>query len=213
MSLPVFMNKIIKIIPADRVFSVTWNLSIRCNYDCMYCPTTLHDSTSPHPDLETLQNRWISIVSNTQHKSLKYKISFTGGEVTGNKNFVPFLQWLRHNYGHQIDKILITTNGSATYKYYNKLLDCVDNISFSVHSEHIDEKKFFDTVLNLHRNLPTGKHIHVCIMDEYWNVDRIKLYQQLLTNHNISHNVNQIDYSVQTRSHPIMKGKLNLANT
>jgi hypothetical protein len=131
----------------------------------------------------------------------------------GNKNFVPFLQWLRHNYGHQIDKILITTNGSATYKYYNKLLDCVDNISFSVHSEYIDEKKFFDTVLNLHRNLPTGKHIHVCIMDEYWNVDRIKLYQQLLTNHNISHNVNQINYSVQTRSHPIMKGKLNLANT
>ena len=207
------MNKIIKIIPTTKVFSITWNLSIRCNYDCMYCPTTLHDSTSPHPDLETLQNRWMSIVSKTQHKSLKYKICFTGGEVTGNKDFLPFLQWLRHNYDYQIDKILITTNGSATYKYYNSLLDWVNDISFSVHSEHIDEKKFFDTVLNLHRNLSAGKHIHVCIMDEYWNVDRINLYKQLLTAHNINHSVNQIDYSVQTRSHPIIKGKFNFANT
>lgn len=205
------MTKIIRIEPVVRVFSITWNLGARCNYDCMYCPSSLHDSTSPHKSLQELKRVWVDIVEKTQAKNLKYKISFTGGEVTGNKYFLPFLTWLRNNYADKIDKILLTTNGSATLKYYQRLLNLVDNISFSTHSEHINEQKFFDTVIALKSHLPKNKHIHVNIMDEYWNQDRIKLYSELLAKNQISHNVNRIDYSAKTRDYTVMKGKLNLA--
>ena len=205
------MNRIVRIEPVDKVFSITWNLGLRCNYDCMYCPTTLHDSTSSYKSITELKRMWYSIIDQTKNKNLKYKISFTGGEVTGNRNFIPFLQWLRDNYTEQIDKILLTTNGSATYKYYKNLLELVDNISFSMHSEHIDEQKFINTVVNLHSSMPSNKHIHVNIMDEWWNKIRIEAYCAVFSQHQISHNINQIDYSVQTRTHPILKGKLNLA--
>lgn len=205
------MPKVYKVEPTDRVFSVTWNIGTRCNYDCMYCPTTLHDSTSQHPSLILLKQRWQSIYSKTSDKNLPYKISFTGGEVSVNKSFLPLVKWLRDNYTNNIDKILVTSNGSANLGYYNRLFVLIDNLSLSFHSEHADEQKFFDLVMSLHRNLLPGKHLHVNIMNESWNQDRIPFYCKLLEEHNISHNVNQIDYSLQTRSMPIMKGKLNLA--
>jgi len=201
---------IYKIEPTDQVFSLTWNIGTRCNYDCMYCPTSLHDNYSKHVPLDLLKQRWQSIFSKTAHRNLLYKISFTGGEVTINKSFLPLLRWMRENYQDNIAKVLVTSNGSASLNYYTKLYALVDNLSLSFHSEHADEQKFFNLVTELHQNLLPGKHLHVNIMDESWNQDRIKLYQKILDQHGISNAVNSIDYSTQTRSIPIMKGKINL---
>jgi hypothetical protein len=176
----------------------------------MYCPTSLHDNYSKNVPVYLLKQRWQSIFSKTSHKNLLYKISFTGGEVTVNKGFLPFLQWIQENYQENIAKILVTSNGSASLNYYTKLYTLVDNLSLSFHSEHADEQKFFDLAIELHRNLAPGKHLHINIMNELWNQDRIKMYQQLLNKHSISNAVNNINYSMQTRSIPIMKGKLNL---
>lgn len=200
--------KIVQVDPTENYFSLTWQLGIRCNYDCMYCPATWHDNTSTHHSLDTLKQTWISILANTNRPA--YKISFTGGEVTGSRAFLPFLKWLRAEYATIKFKILLTSNGSATYKYYQQLYDYVDNISFSMHSEHIDERKFFDTVISLHSNIDKSKHLHVNIMNEFWNQSRILGYQQILQEHGISNNVNEINYAVQTRSMPVFKGKLNL---
>jgi hypothetical protein len=176
----------------------------------MYCPTSLHDNYSKHVSLDLLKQRWQSIFSKTAHKNLPYKISFTGGEVTVNKSFLPLLRWMRENYQDNIAKILVTSNGSASLNYYTKLYTLIDNLSLSFHSEHADEQKFFDLAIELHQNLLPGKHLHVNIMDESWNQDRIKLYQKILDQHSISNVVNNIDYSMQTRSIPIIKGKFNL---
>jgi len=206
-------NNIIRVEPVEKFFSITWNLGRRCNYDCMYCPPELHDSVTPHHSLEKLKSYWTDIFTKTQANGLKYKISFTGGEVTGNKNLIPFLTWLRTEYSEYISKILLTTNGSATYSYYKKLFNLVDNISFSLHSEHINEQKFFDTIVKLHKTISCNNHLHVNIMNEEWNQPRIKLYTDILETYKISHMVNQIDYSKQTRTYPIFKGKLNLATS
>lgn len=205
------MPKIYKLEPTDNTFSITWNVGTRCNYDCMYCPTALHDNTSRYPNLALLQQRWQSIYSKTSSKNLPYKISFTGGEVSSNKSFLPLLEWLHNNYRNNIFKILVTSNGSASLRYYTRLFELVDNLSLSFHSEHADENKFFSQVIALHKNLSPGKHLHVNIMDESWNQSRIPLYTDLLSKHNISHNINKIDYSKATRIEPIMKGKQNLA--
>lgn len=204
------MPNIYRIEPTDQVFSLAWNIGTRCNYDCMYCPTSLHDNYSKHVSLDLLKQRWQSVFSKTAHKNLPYKISFTGGEVTVNKSFLPLLRWIRENYQDNIAKILVTSNGSASLNYYTKLYALIDNLSLSFHSEHADEQKFFDLVIKLRQNLLPGKHLHVNIMNEVWNQHRIPAYQQILDRHNISNIVNNIDYAKQTRSFPIMKGESNL---
>ena len=130
-------KKIIAIKPTNLTFTVNWNIGLRCNFDCMYCPEMYHNTTDKDLTLAEFQTHWKRIVEKTQHTKLKYKLTFTGGEVTINKNFLPFLTWLANNYKEQISECGFTTNGSASKRYY---LDAIDNsiisfISFSTHTE------------------------------------------------------------------------------
>lgn len=176
----------------------------------MYCSPEYHNDTDDYHSLEQLQKAWASLYSQSAARNLKYKISFSGGEPTVNKNFLPFIQWLRSEYNDNIAQILVTTNGSANLQYYQRLYKYVDNISFSIHSEHINESKFFSMIKILKDSIGSDRFIHVNIMNEFWNQDRIKHYVEVLSDSGISHSVNEIDYSYQTRSIPILKGKLNL---
>jgi hypothetical protein len=91
------------------------------------------------------------------------------------------------------------------------LAKLVDSISFSTHSEFFDEQKFFDKVLVINQQMiRPEKSVHVNIMDEYWNKDRIELYKQLLDANSVSYSVNEIDYGVKIRDFPVQKGRLNL---
>jgi organic radical activating enzyme len=203
-------NKIIQVTPTEEYFSVNWQLGIRCNYDCMYCSPQWHDNSSKHHSLETMQQAWQRVYEKTQYLNLPYKISFVGGELTTNKYFLPFVTWLRENYNNRLFKLMVTTNGSATFKYYGKMFEAIDNIAFSVHTEHINEKKFFDMIIQLKQTIGSSRFIQVAIMDEFWNRDRIPLYKELLDRHGISYTINRIDYNYQTRTIPIMQGHLNL---
>lgn len=203
------MNNIIDIRPIEEVFSITWMLGRRCNYDCMYCPPELHDKVSKHHDLNKLQEAWKNIHRQTGAKQLPYKISFTGGEVTANKNFLPFVSWLKENYN--VSSILITTNGSAGLKYYEKLTNYVDAISFSTHTEFMNEKVFFQKVVVLNKiMIRPKKSLHVNIMDEYWAKERIKLYERFCAKHQISFSINEINYNIKTREKILHNGQSNL---
>ena len=203
-------NQIIKIEPVPKYFSITWMLGSFCNYDCMYCPSELHDTTSRPHDLDTMQSVWKNIYKKTKHLRLPYKISFTGGEVTANKNFLPLVQWLRNTY-KDIAVIVITTNGSASADYYLRLAKNIEAISFSTHSEFMDEKIFFDKIYKVNSiMIPPKKSLHVNIMDEYWNQDRIKVYKEWLERHKISYTVNEINYTKQIRTYFVKQGKQNL---
>jgi molybdenum cofactor biosynthesis enzyme MoaA len=208
MTLPM---KIIKVTPIEKYFSLTWRITRRCNYDCHYCDRDWHDTVSPLHDQQKLQEAWINIYERTRHRGLPYKISFTGGEVTINRAFLPFVSWLRQNYGNDIFQLLVTSNGSASYNYYLKMFESIDNITFSVHSEHINEQKFFDKIISLKESMPARKFLHVAIMDEPWNQDRIPYYIELLDSHQISHSVRPIDFSHQTRDTPHLQGEMNFA--
>lgn len=203
-------ERIVAVRPIPEYFSLTWMLGSRCNYDCMYCPTELHDATSRPHDLETMQQAWRNIYAKTQHKNLLYKISFTGGEVTANRNFLPLVQWLRNNYS-DIDMILITTNGSASRRYYEELSQHVESISFSTHSEFMDEQRFFNTVKGINQLMARPKKsVHVNIMDEYWNQERIAIYKTWLDLNGISYSVNSVNYEHAVRTTILKQGKQNL---
>lgn len=197
------MDKIIKIEPIPKYFSITWMLGSFCNYDCMYCPPELHDTTSRPHDLDTMKTVWQNIYQKTNNQNLPYKISFSGGEVTANKNFLPLIEWIRNNY-KDVTMIVITTNGSASTGYYLKLAEYVEAISFSTHSEFMDEDKFFITAKELNKVMvrPT-KSFHVNIMDEFWNREGIKRYKKILEENNISYSVNEVEYKYQTRTYPL----------
>jgi MoaA/NifB/PqqE/SkfB family radical SAM enzyme len=204
-------GKIISIQPVSEYFSITWMLGSRCNYDCMYCPRELHDDVSTPHDLETMQMTWRNIYQQASTRGLEFKISFTGGEVTANKNFLPLIQWLRNDY-KDIKHIAVTTNGSASENYYLKLADKVESISFSTHSEYMDEQEFFNKSLALDKVMVRPqKSFHVNIMDEHWNQDRIPMYKKWLSDHDISYSINAINLDKKIRDYPILKGTYNLA--
>lgn len=204
------MTKIVSVQPADPSISVSWMIGSRCNYDCMYCPAELHDTTSKHPDLTQLKTAWQNIYNKTQDRGLPYKISFTGGEVTANKSFLPLIEYLKsNNFG--VDEIFITTNGSASINYYTRLAALVNGISFSTHSEFIEEQDFFNKARAVNElMIRPERSFHVNIMNEFWNQDRIDLYRSWLTRHSISYSINEIDYSKQTRNYQTLKGVYNL---
>jgi len=192
------------------MIALTWMIGARCNYDCMYCPTELHDNTSGHPDLDRLKTAWQSLYQKTKDQQLPYKISFTGGEVTANKSFLPLIEYLTTGE-FDIGQLIITTNGSASLNYYKKLARLVDAISFSTHSEHIEEKTFFSKVLAIDSMMiRPEKSFHLNIMNEFWNQDRIQLYRAWCEQRNISYSINPIDYDEQTRSTPVLQGVYNL---
>lgn len=199
---------IVRVEPVVETINLTWMLGARCNYDCMYCPAELHNNTGHAPDLEQLKTAWQNFYNKISHRQLPIKINFTGGEVTANRSFLPFVEWLGD---FDISQIVVTTNGSASKNYYLKLCGLIDSLSFSLHSEFVDEQAFFDTVLACHAiMIRPKKSVHVNIMDEFWNRERIPLYQQWCAQHQVSCSVNEIDYSRQTRTQPIMQGRLNL---
>lgn len=189
----------IKVEPVPQYFSITWMLGSLCNYDCMYCSTELHDTTSRPHDLETLQQAWSNIYRDTRYVGMPYKISFTGGEVTANKSFLPFTEWLRSNYP-EVAMILITTNGSASVRYYTRISALVDSISFSTHSEFMDEAEFFSKVRHVNAIMQRpAKSVHVNIMDEPWNQHRIPLYRDFCDRHGISFSINKINMKWRIR--------------
>lgn len=189
------LEKIVRVDPTSPMISLTWMIGSRCNYECVYCPSELHDMTSKHPDFEKLKKVWNDFYDKTNHLGLPYKISFTGGEVTANKSFLPLIEYLR-NSKFNIGQILVTTNGSAGLKYYQRLSGLVDALSFSTHSEFFNEKEFFTKVKKIDALMVRPKKsFHVNVMDEWWNQDRIELYKQWLIKNNISHSINLISFN------------------
>lgn len=195
-------KEIIRVEPTNPVFTVNWNIGLRCNFDCMYCPDMFHNLTDTDMTLAEFQTNWQNIISKTADQKLKYKITFTGGEVTVNKDFLSFVNWLADEYSEQISELGFTTNGSANKQLYLDAINIniVSFISFSTHSEFFNEKKFFETVVAVHeRGCELNKSIHVNVMDEYWNTARTKLYCEFLKRKDISHTLNRIIYTHKIR--------------
>lgn len=200
------MHEIIKITPTEDVFSISWIMHIRCNYDCMYCPPSRHNNTDKLPELQELKSYWQQIFTKTKNLNKKYKLSISGGEPTINKNVLPFLEWLRQEFSNHIHHINFITNGSASKNYYLKLCKLVDSISFSSHTEFIDKSKFLEIISACSEYMiNSNKTCHVNIMDEFWAKDIVKELSNYCQLHQINFSISPIDYSFRTREFPLIK--------
>ena len=141
--------------PHQDSIKVEWNLGKRCNYDCSYCPSSIHDNTSPHRDWTNLQGTVDRLVA----LGKPIRISFTGGEPCVNPKFAELVRYCKHV---GISWISVTTNGTMPYEFYASLP--IDQIVFSIHLEY-DWKRVFNTV------------------ESIVNLTKIKVIAQIMAHH------------------------------
>lgn len=112
----------------ENSVKVEWNLGKRCNYDCSYCPSIIHDNYSPHTDIEVLK----STVNKLNEIGKPIRISLTGGEPTVH----PKIEELIFHIKYKEMYLSITTNGTRTSDFYYSQGRIIDQYVFSLHFEH-----------------------------------------------------------------------------
>lgn len=130
------MHKVTSRWPHQDSIKIEWNIGKRCNYDCSYCPSSIHDNSSPHTDIEILKGTVDKLV--TLGKSIR--LSFTGGEPCVHPKFLELVKYCKHV---GISWVSVTTNGTLPYEFYASLP--VDQYVFSIHLEY-DWKRVFNTI-------------------------------------------------------------------
>ena len=158
--------------PHQDSIKIEWNLGKRCNYDCSYCPSSIHDNSSPHTDIEILK----ATVDKLMTLGKPIRLSFTGGEPTVHPKFKELVQYCKHV---GIGWISVTTNGTLPYDFYANLP--VDQYVFSIHLEY-DWQRVYDTVAKV--NLISSVKVIAQIMchHDYMN-EAVTIFARCLTAH------------------------------
>lgn len=133
------MYKITSRWPHQGTIKIEWNLGKRCNYDCSYCPSSIHDNTSKHTDIEILKRA----VDKIAELKKPVRLSFTGGEPCVHPKFSELIHYCKSK---GISWISVTTNGTLPFSFYNELP--VDQFVISIHFEY-DWTKVVDTIQKL----------------------------------------------------------------
>lgn len=199
-------SHLVNITPLENIFSITWIMHLKCNNDCMYCGWQ-HSAQGKVLNLEELKQRWTTVFEKTKHKNLKYKIGFTGGEVTLNRDFIPFIDWLYDNYQEHIHYAGLTSNGVVHVRHYLKLFEKINFITLSTHTESIDMDSFFEKAIILNDYAKAHNKIFmVNIMEEYWAWNEIKQMLDLCHSNNIFYGLSAINYNkTGSRTFPIFE--------
>lgn len=125
---------------ASNQKQVYWEIGRRCNYDCNYCWSWIHNNTDAHKPLEAL----MKATHNIEEKFIKgAQVNFiiSGGEPTANKDFLDWLRYL-NACGHHVS---LHSNGSRKPDYYQEIIHYGD-LNLSVHFAFYDRPKFVKVV-------------------------------------------------------------------
>ena len=115
-----------------KVLAINWSLTKRCNYDCGYCSSFVHDAVSPFVKVDYVH----TLLENCKQwcgTDRKIKWTLTGGEPFIDPNIISVLELLYNQpYTEQINTI---SNGSLPLKKYLEAAKFVAGITFSLHFE------------------------------------------------------------------------------
>jgi MoaA/NifB/PqqE/SkfB family radical SAM enzyme len=169
--------------PHQNSVKVEWNIGKRCNYDCSYCPGSIHDNSSPHTDIEILKSTVDKLI--TLGKAVR--LSFTGGEPCVHPKFEELVRYAKHV---GISWISVTTNGTRPYEFYNNLP--VDQYVFSIHFEY-DVSPILDRVEKLRSD--TYKNVIAQIMAHHDHMTNVKTVRTMLNNLSVPNTVRRIRWT------------------
>lgn len=176
------MDKITSRWGHQNSLSVMWNLGKRCNYDCTYCPASIHDNHSPHTDIEILKRTIDKICETTR----PVRFTFTGGEPTVHPKFEQLLQYLR---ARDVSWVSLTTNGTRTATWYVDNEKYWNHILFSLHYES-DYQRVVDTILEYKKQ--GEKNFFVNVMAHHNYMEAVKTTIELFDAHNVKYAVRRI---------------------
>lgn len=162
---------------------VEWNLGKRCNYDCSYCPSSIHDNSSPHTDIEILKSTVDKLVSLNK----PIRLSFTGGEPTVHPKFRELVKYCKHV---GVTYISVTTNGTLPFEFYASMP--IDQYVFSIHFEY-DWMRVVRTVQDLAEH--TKINLIGQIMAHHDMMPMVKAVRQVLSNDQIPNTVRRIRWT------------------
>lgn len=165
---------------------IEWNLGKRCNYDCAYCPSIIHDNHSEHTDFKILQQA----VDFLSELDKPVRISFTGGEPCVHPEFHTLVKYAKYKGIHWLS---VTTNGTRHSDYYKSLP--VDQIIFSIHFQY-DWKRVLNTVLDTANNdKNTQKTVIGQIMAHHDYMPAVKQVRDMLNHDGVANNVRRIRWT------------------
>jgi MoaA/NifB/PqqE/SkfB family radical SAM enzyme len=123
------MYKITSSWPHQDQIKVEWNLGKRCNYDCSYCPSSIHDNSSPHTDINILE----ATVDKLCEIGKPLRISLTGGEPCIHPDIEDLLDYFKRK---DIFWVNLTTNGTRPANWYLQNEMYFNHLVFSLHFEY-----------------------------------------------------------------------------
>ncbi len=162
---------------------VEWNLGKRCNYDCSYCPSEIHDNSSAHTNIEVLKAAVDQLVALNK----PIRLSFTGGEPCVHPNFRELIQYAKHV---GVTWISVTTNGTRPPEYYQSLP--VNQYVFSIHFEY-DWMRVVKTLQAV--DAFTNIKCIGQIMAHHEHMVPVKIVRQVLNNEHIANTVRRIRWT------------------
>jgi MoaA/NifB/PqqE/SkfB family radical SAM enzyme len=177
------MYKVTSRWPHQSSIKIEWNLGKRCNYDCSYCPSSIHDNTSHHTDIEILK----STIDNLVELNKPIRLSFTGGEPCVHPKFDELISYARLK---GISWISVTTNGTLPAEFYKKLP--VEQFVFSLHFEY-DWRKVLTSISQVFECNRYQMLIHVMAHHDHMN--SVKSATQQLQDSNIPYAIRRVRWT------------------
>lgn len=153
-------KKVINIQALSDMVTVDWVLGTTCTYSCSYCPSVLHTGTHAWLSYDHFC-RVVDHLRNHYQRPIQFLLS--GGETTVDKTIGQKLEYLKQND----DRVVITSNGSRTANWWDRILDNVDEVILSCHPEFVDIDRFVQ--LARHCNTVTNVSINMAMLPEIWD--------------------------------------------
>lgn len=135
-------------------FLIDWVLTLKCNYDCSYCPVGVggHDNSTKHPSFEDCLRmlkqmyRYTDVIM--RHKKNNFKdaiLNVLGGEALYHPDIEKLLvettkQYEQYSNNWRLRR-RITTNATASEKLWHVVCEHIEGITFSYHSQGPNKMK------------------------------------------------------------------------
>jgi len=139
----------------SRLFTVSWITTRYCNYSCSYCWPHARSSVPDTKPIELYLTTMDSIKAQARNNGFTdFHFSFSGGEPTVNKHFMPLIEHYCNDTAPEYQSIHMTTNLSPGSKWWKKWIDYTKtlqrrSITASFHAEFAKEQEFGDKCLQL----------------------------------------------------------------
>lgn len=150
--------------PHQHSIKIEWNLGKRCNYDCTYCPSSIHDNYSVHTDIGILR----SAVDRLCEIDKPIRISLTGGEPSVHPEIDKLFVYFKYK---KISWINLTTNGTRGQHWYLENQIYFNHLVFSLHFEH-DWNRIVDNILAF--NDSTERDFFVNVMAHHNHMTNVR---------------------------------------